>query len=81
MRTYLILKEKAEQFNADKEVRQILREVNREDSAMSKLTGRYSSENATKLKAAKLDPVALAKKPLPYERLDQILIDVLLGVR
>ena len=81
MRTYAILKEKAEQFNADKEVRQILREVNREDASLSKLTGRYSSDNAAKLKAAKLDPVALAKKPLPYERLDQILADVLLGVR
>jgi xylose isomerase len=81
MRTYLILKEKVRQFDADKEVRQILREVNREDSALSKLTGRYSSENAAKLKSTKLDPAALAKKPLPYERLDQIVVDILLGVR
>ncbi len=81
MRTYLILKEKAAQFDSDKEVRQLLREINREESSLSKLTGRYSSENATKLKAAKIDPVALNKRPLPYERLDQILIDILLGTR
>jgi xylose isomerase len=81
MRTYLILKEKAKQFDADKEVRQILREVNREDAGLAKLTGRYSSDNAAKLKAAKLDPAALAKKSLPYERLDQIVVEVLMGVR
>ncbi|HYF48404.1 MAG TPA: xylose isomerase [Planctomycetota bacterium] len=81
MRTYLILKEKAKQFDSDKEVRQILREVNREDAGLSKLTGKYSSDNAAKLKAAKLDPATLAKKPLPYERLDQIVVDILLGVR
>jgi xylose isomerase len=81
MRTYLILKEKARQFDADKEVRQLLREINREDSALGKLTSKYSSANAAKLKSASLDAAALAKKPLPYERLDQILIDVLLGAR
>ena len=81
MKTYLVLKEKAKQFDSDKEVRQLLGEINREDRDLSKLTGKYSSENAKKLKAAKLDAATLAKKSLPYERLDQILIDVLLGVR
>jgi len=81
MRTYLILKEKAKQFDNDKEARQILREINREDAELSRLTGRYSSENAKKLKNAKLDAAALAKKPLPYERLDQIVVEVLLGAR
>jgi xylose isomerase len=81
MRTYLILKEKVAQFNADKEAQQILREVNREDAALGKLTAKYSSENAKKLRAAKLDALKLAAKPLPYERLDQIVIEILLGVR
>jgi len=81
MRTYLILKEKAKQFDGDKEVRQIQREINREDASLAKIVGKYSSENAAKLKAAKLDAAQLAKKPLPYERLDQILAEVLMGVR
>ena len=81
MRTYLVMKEKAKQFDSDREVRQILREVNREDAELAKVMGKYSSENAKKLRNAKLDPAVLAKKPLPYERLDQIVIDVLMGVR
>lgn len=81
IRTYLILKEKARQFDSDKEARQILQEIRRDDREMSGWTSKYSSENARRLKSAKLDPAALAKKPLPYERLDQIVIDVLMGVR
>ena len=81
MRTYNILKEKAAQLSADSEAQQILAEVNRADNALAKLVSSYSKENAQKLQAAKLDPEALAKKPLPYERLDQIVIEILLGVR
>ena len=81
MRTYAILQEKAKQFNADKEVRQLLAEINRADSEMSKLTAKFSKENAKRLRIAKFDPAALAKKPLQYERLDQIVVDVLLGAR
>lgn len=81
IRTYLLLKEKVKQFEADKEAQQILREVVREDAALAKLMKKYSKDNATKLKAAKLDPVALAKKRLPYERLDQIVVDILMGAR
>jgi len=81
IRTYLVLKEKAKQFDGDKEVRQLLREINKEDAGLSKLTSKYSSENAAKLKAAKLDAAQLHKRSIPYERLDQILIDVLTGTR
>jgi xylose isomerase len=81
MRTYLILKEKVAQFNKDKEAQQIIKEVNREDAGLQALTRKYSSANAKKLKDAKLDAAALAKKRLPYERLDQIVVDILLGVR
>jgi xylose isomerase len=81
MRTYAIFKEKAGQFSADAEVQQILAEIDRKDAALSKLVSSYSKENAQKLLAAKLDAAALAKKPLPYERLDQIVVEILLGVR
>ena len=81
MRTYMILKEKAARWNANKEIQQLLREINVEDQNLSKLTKRYSSGNAKKLLDAPLDRVELAKARLPYERLDQLTMEVLMGVR
>jgi xylose isomerase len=81
MRTYMILKEKAARWNADKEIQQLLREINVEDQNLSKLTKRYSSGNAKKLLSTPLDRVELAKARLPYERLDQLTLEVLMGVR
>ena len=43
--------------------------------------GRYSREKAQKLKDLPLDRAELASKPLPYERLDQLTVDILFGVR
>jgi xylose isomerase len=81
MRTYLILKEKAAQFNADKEVQAILAEINAEDSTMTPYFGKYSAEKAAALKAQSFDRPAISKRGLKYERLDQLTIDILLGVR
>ena len=81
MRTYMILKEKAARWNADPEIQGIVREVNVEDPSLSRLTKGYSSQNAKKLLAAPLDRVELAKARLPYERLDQLTMEVLMGVR
>ncbi|HLX62219.1 MAG TPA: xylose isomerase [Planctomycetota bacterium] len=81
MRTYSILKEKVAKLNADKEAQEIVKLVHRHDKALEKLTAQYSTENAKMLREAKLDAAALAKKSLPYERLDQIVVEVLMGVR
>ncbi len=81
MRTYMILKEKAEKWNADKEIQDLRKLINGEDGPLSKLTARYSSASAAKLLAAPLDRVELAKAPLPYERLDQLTMELLMGVR
>lgn len=81
MRTYLVLKEKARRIDEDKEIAAILKEINRGDAKLEKLSKSYSSENAKKLKEAKLDADALAGRKLPYERLDQLLNEVILGVR
>jgi xylose isomerase len=40
----------------------------------------YSKAHATKLLQHNFDRNALAKKTLPYERLDQLTVDLLLGV-
>ena len=78
MRTYLILKEKAKRWNADKEIREILAEVNGSPTGH---VGKYSSQNAKSLLNRSFDRAALSQKGLQYERLDQLTIDVLLGVR
>jgi xylose isomerase len=81
MRTYLILKEKAAQFNADSEIQGLLTEINADDGAHSYLGGGYSREKADRLKGESFSPDALAQRSLPYERLDQLTIELLLGVR
>ena len=81
MRSYLILKEKAKQFNEDAEIQALLGTINADDGTMSSYSGAYDPQKASALKAAKFDRVALAKRGLQYERLDQLTIDLLLGVR
>jgi xylose isomerase len=81
MRTYLILKEKAEQFNQDKEIQALLAEVNADDGAMDPYFGVYDTQKAAALKDITFNREALANRGLQYERLDQLTIDLLLGVR
>jgi xylose isomerase len=81
MRTYLILKEKAEQWNADPEIQALLTEINADDGSMDGYFGAYSADKAQVLKAQSFDRAALAKRGLQYERLDQLTVELLLGVR
>ena len=81
MRTYLMLKEKAAQFNADPEIQAILEEINADDPALAALFGKYSSEKAEGIKALNLDRKVISERGLKYERLDQLTIDLLLGMR
>lgn len=81
MRTYLILKEKAAQFNADPEIQDLLAEINADDGSMGEYFGAYSPEKASGLKAVEFDREKLGQRGLQYERLDQLTIDLLLGAR
>jgi len=81
MRTYLILKEKAEQFNADKEIQALLAEINAADATMTRLLGKYSAKKAAALKSHHFDREAISKRGLKYERLDQLVFELLMGVR
>ncbi len=81
MRTYLILKEKARQWNEDAEIQAILTEVNADRDNLAPLMGQYTAEKAARLKDYSFDRVALGARGLPYERLDQLTVDLLLGVR
>jgi xylose isomerase len=80
MRTYLILKEKGEQWNADPEIKAILAEIN-EPSGSAPSVGSFSEEGSKALLAHDFDRVQLAGKKLAYERLDQLTMDILFGVR
>jgi xylose isomerase len=79
MRTYLILKDKARRFREDQEIQGLLSDVRQTYGEAS--TGSYSRSAADKLKARTFDRAALGARGLKYERLDQLLTDVLLGVR
>jgi xylose isomerase len=81
MRTYLMFKEKAEQFNADAEIQALLAEINYTDSSLAQVFGQYSPQKVDALKKIKFDRPAIAARGLQYEKLDQLTIDLLLGNR
>jgi len=80
MRTYLILKEKAQRWNADSEIQSILKEISNE-SASHPPAGRHTRTGTAALLAHSFDKDAMMKKRLPYERLDQLTVDILTGTR
>jgi xylose isomerase len=81
MRTYLILKDKAACWNADKEIQELVAEINTDDGSMGQYIGKYSSQKAETLRAETFDRSVLGARGLRYERLDQLTVEVLLGVR
>ncbi len=81
MRNYLILKDKAQQFNEDEEIQALLAEIRAAGPEYADAMGSYTRDKADKIKSLPLDRTELAAKKLPYERLDQLTIDIILGVR
>ncbi|MBC8099369.1 MAG: xylose isomerase [Armatimonadetes bacterium] len=81
MRTYLILKDKAGRFNADAEIQALLAEINAQDSAYGYLGEAFTPDAAARLKGESFDRAVLGARKLPYEQLDQLTIELLLGVR
>jgi xylose isomerase len=73
MRNYLILKQKAEQFDQDQELQSMLADI--------KGTPIFSDLTFDSVNNLKVDRGELTNKRLPYERLDQLTIDILLGIR
>jgi xylose isomerase len=79
MRTYLILKEKVAAFNADKEIQQLLGDLARRGAAPG---ARISYiKDAQAIKDEQFDLEAMRAKGYAYERLDQLTVELLLGVR
>jgi xylose isomerase len=80
MRTYLILKDKARRWNADRDIQSLVREAHQE-SQPSPSVEAFSPEHRDAMLKAAFDRATMASKKLAYERLDQLTIEVLLGVR
>lgn len=80
MRSYLILKEKARQFNEDEEIQALLREAHTSSAEHPEISGGYSGDKAEALKDHRFDRVAIAARGRRYERLDQLVTELLLGV-
>ena len=81
MRSYLVFKEKAAQFNADAEVQALLAEINADDGSYAYLADGYSQAAVERLQATDFDRAGMGARDLPYERLDQLTFDILMGVR
>jgi xylose isomerase len=83
MRTYLILKAKAERWRADAEIQQLLNEVRSRGDGASGATEsiRFTAERARALETQTFDLAAMRQTGYGYERLDQLTMEILLGVR
>lgn len=79
MRTYLILKERVARFNEDEEIQALLAELRARGDGAAPM--RFSVEAARALKDEPADLESLRARGYPYERLDQLTMEVLLGVR
>ena len=80
MRSYLILKQKVQRFHEDPAIQGLLSEISYgEDEAEP--SAAYSADHAQALKASEFDRAARAQRGLQYEKLDQLLFELLHGVR
>jgi xylose isomerase len=80
MRTYLILKEKVARFNADAEIQGVLGEL-RARGAAAGARVKFTADGARELKSRTFDLPAMREQGYAYERLDQLTMELLLGVR
>jgi xylose isomerase len=83
MRSYLLLKEKASRFGADAEIQAALAETltRAGEPPVPGLEAGYRRETAAALKAYPFDRETLGRRGLGYERLDQLVVELLLGAR
>ncbi len=80
MRSYLILREKVAQFHADKEIQALLSELSGR-GARPGLRVKYTAAKAKELRDARYDLDDMRSRGYAYEKLDQLTMELLLGVR
>lgn len=77
MRTYLALKERAAQWNSDPQIQSLVKEIMKTSAVPVEV---YSEVVADQLKSRAFDRTDMAARGLAYERLDQLTIELLLGI-
>ena len=80
IRTYLILKEKAQRFNADKDIQALIAEANSGAEQYAWLSGGYSQAKVERLLNEPFDRQRIGARGMNYERLDQLTNELLLGI-
>jgi xylose isomerase len=80
MRTYLLLKDRAARWNADKEIQALVADAHAEGQPHPS-PAKYSAQNRDALLAHVFDRRTIAARGLKYERLDQLTMEVILGAR
>jgi xylose isomerase len=80
MKTYLILKEKAARFDVDPDIQEALAAASVGELA-EPTVGAYSRSAALTLRDAPVDADALAARGYYNERLDQLVMELIMGVR
>jgi xylose isomerase len=78
MRTYKLLHERAQSFDADPRVKAQIAE--RRDARLEGLARGFTRTKAAALKSENIDVASIAKEGLGYERLDQLMVEHMLGV-
>ena len=81
MRSYLILEAKVKQFEADAEIQDLIKAYKVRDEDLEAAMGQYSAVNAQQLLAQDFDADALGRRRVGLERLDQLTVELLMGVR
>jgi xylose isomerase len=80
LRTYKIMQDKVRQFNENKEIQDLLKEIHGANPNLRGLMTTFSKAQAKTLKEMTFAVETLAARRLPYERLDQLVTELLLGV-
>jgi xylose isomerase len=81
MRTYLVLREKAERFRTDTEIQAALRDAMVDDIHTPAIAGAVDADAITALRRGPHDVNAMASRGYGHERLDQLVTELLLGAR
>jgi len=81
MRTYLILKEKAERFRTDPEIQEALATAGVASLGEPTSPGGLTSDALASIQNAEYDIPALSNRGYGHERLDQLVVELILGTR
>jgi len=81
MRTYLMLRDKVRQFAEDGEIQELIAAYKVRDEGLEALSHTFSPDNAEGLKSYSFDLEALRNRGPGLERLDQLTVELLLGMR